>query len=365
MSVPDVEMEFTPGALEKVWKKLASGAPLTLRGTHRRKDGTTFPVELRLGVFESEGRRLMLALARDITQRQRAEEALRISEARFRTMIEQSPLSIQVLSPDGRTLQVNRAWEELWGVTLEDIKGYNLLEDRRLVDKGIMPYIQRGFAGEPSLVPPILYDLDESVPEPTNHEEHERWVRAFIYPVKDEAGDVREVVLIHEDITERKRAEEALRESEERIRMVIANAPVSLLALNREGVFTLAEGRALEALGFQPEQIVGMSIFEVYRDEPEILAHALHALGGQELSSIHVVTALGLMFEVRWSPVRDQSGGVASVIGVATDITERKRAEEALRESEQRFRSLVRNTSDIITVLDPDGAVLYQSPATE
>jgi PAS domain-containing protein len=91
-------------------------------------------------------------------------------------MIEQSPLSIQVLSPDGQALQVNRAWEELWGVTLQDIAGYNLLEDQQLVAKGLMPYIRRGFAGEPTLIPTAAYDPDETIPGLTSHEEPKRWV---------------------------------------------------------------------------------------------------------------------------------------------------------------------------------------------
>src|ERR687886_826981 len=166
------------------------------------------------GIVENESLLRIWGTQRDITERRWTEEALQISETRFRTMIEQSPLSIQILSPDGRTLQVNRAWEELWGVTLDDIAGYNLLEDRQLVAKGIMPYIQRGFAGEPTAIPPIVYDPDETIPGLTSREEPKRWVRAFIYPVKDEAGNVREVILMHEDITERKWAEEALKQSE-------------------------------------------------------------------------------------------------------------------------------------------------------
>src|SRR5215212_3335044 len=162
------------------------------------------------GIVENESLLRVWGTQRDITEREQAEEALQISETRFRTVIEQSPLSIQILSPDGRTLQVNRAWEELWGVTLDDIAGYNLLEDRQLVAKGIMPYIRRGFAGEPTAIPPIMYDPDESIPGLTSHEEPKRWVRAFIYPLQDEAGNVREVILMHEDITERKHAEEAL-----------------------------------------------------------------------------------------------------------------------------------------------------------
>jgi PAS domain S-box-containing protein len=170
----------------------------------------------------------------DITERRSIEEALQISEKRFRAIIEQLPLSIQILAPDGRTIQVNRAWEELWGVTLDDIADYNILEDHQLVQKGIMTYIQEGFAGERTLIPPVLYDPEETIPDLTSNVGPRRWVRAFIYPVVDEARNIREVILMHEDITGRKRAEEALRQSEELYRTVVEQAAENIFLVDAQ-----------------------------------------------------------------------------------------------------------------------------------
>lgn len=164
-----------------------------------------------------------------------------LDETRFRLLIEQSPFSTQVVATDGRTRHVNKAWEELWGLTLEDLEGYNLLEDSQLVEKGIMPYIRKGFAGEVSAIPAIQYDVARTLPGRAKRADARRWVKGFIYPVKDASGRIQELVLMHEDITEAKRLEEALRASEERLRALnaelelrVAQRTAELQAANRE-----------------------------------------------------------------------------------------------------------------------------------
>ncbi len=137
-------------------------------------------------------------------------EKLAASEHRFRSLVDQSPFSIQVLAPDGRTLQVNRAWETLWGISGSALAGYNILQDRQLADKGILSYIKRGFAGESLELPPVIYNPQDT-PELPGAPFRDRWVRAYIYPIKDEGGRVGEVILMHEDITERKRTDDAIR----------------------------------------------------------------------------------------------------------------------------------------------------------
>ena len=117
-----------------------------------------------------------------------------------------------------------------------------------------------------------------------------------------------------------------LRESEERLRTVVTSAPIVLFAINRDGMFTLSEGQGLEALGLAPGEVVGQSAFEIYRDVPQIVEDIRRALAGEIFTSI--VEVAGLAFESYYSPVRNDSGGVVGLIGVSTDITERKQAEE-------------------------------------
>ncbi|MEX2497132.1 MAG: PAS domain S-box protein [Woeseia sp.] len=143
-------------------------------------------------------------------ERKKAEEVLRQSEVRFRGLMEQAPFSIQMFAPDGRTVQVNRAWQELWGISFEEGLAYNILEDRQLEAKGVLQYVRRGFAGQATAIPAIQYNPNDTLPGATRYADPRRWLSAVIYPLKDSGGQVREVVLVHEDITVRKRLEEEL-----------------------------------------------------------------------------------------------------------------------------------------------------------
>ncbi len=149
--------------------------------------------------------RALEALRQERAEREQLAATRHVLETRLAALFEQSPVSIQILSTDGRTLKVNRAWESLFGLTLADIGDFNLLEDRQLLDLEIVPYIRRAFAGEITAVPAVFCDprlIFPSAGEPN-------WTMGLLYPVKDETGAVREVVLMHQDITALKQAEQS------------------------------------------------------------------------------------------------------------------------------------------------------------
>jgi len=124
----------------------------------------------------------------------------------------------------------------------------------------------------------------------------------------------------------RARAERLLVESQERLHTIVTNVPVVLFAADRKGVVTLSEGKGLEALGLKPGEIVGRSIFDVYRDAPQVLGSVHRALAGETFST--TVEVAGLTFETWYSPLWAKNGEVAGVTSVAVNITERKREEE-------------------------------------
>lgn len=172
-----------------------------------RRDGTTIWVENSVGLVNDQPESIPYyeGILKDITKRKQAEFALRESEERFRTIVEQSPISIQIVTPDGWTIRVNKAWEELWGVTAADMRSYNILHDRQVISLGMMPYVERGFAGETVLLPPVAYHTPESLKTGRR-----RWFQARIYPIMGEADKIRHVIIMYEDITDRQWATEDL-----------------------------------------------------------------------------------------------------------------------------------------------------------
>jgi PAS domain S-box-containing protein len=168
-------------------------------------------------------------------------------------------------------------------------------------------------------------------------------------------------------VNPRPRLAPALTEAERRLHTIVTKAPVIFFALDAEGVFTLSEGRALQKLGLQPGQVLGQSVFQLYRDQPAILEHVKRALSGEEFSDLDELPELGLSFETHWAPIYGTDGKLAGTIGVAVDISDRAKNEKARYEAETLYRSLVEQLSAVtyIAELGLEGEWLFVSPQIE
>ncbi len=287
------------------------------------------------GYYDEAGLAIHMAgITFDITARKQAEEALRKSEALYRQAIE-----VANAVPYHQTYHVNGKAvdydfigegihqiigygseefnETLWdslieeSVLLDDLEGYSWLEAIERVRSGLSPVWKCNHR---------IRARDGSI----------HWVFEAAVELRDEHGVSHGSIGTFQDITERKQAEEALRENEERYRTVVSNTPVVTFVTDEKGIFTLSEGKGLLKLGLQPGQVVGLSVFDVYRDYPSIVGAMKNALAGH--SQRDEVEVQGIVFDVFYSPIFDQQGKVTKVIGVSNDVTERKRAEEEIRQ---------------------------------
>jgi two-component system cell cycle sensor histidine kinase/response regulator CckA len=163
------------------------------------------------------------------------------------------------------------------------------------------------------------------------------------------------------DVTDRTRADAALRDAAQRLRAVISHAPIILFSFDQNGLYTLHEGKGVESLGLRPGQLVGQSVLARQRDTPGADDGIRRALGGEQMNGDFETG--GKSFDCTLVPIRNESGAVIGVTGVAVDISPRKRAEEALRASEARFRQIIEGSHDAVALLSDKLEVIYESRA--
>jgi PAS domain S-box-containing protein len=276
------------------------------------------------------------------------------SEHRYRQLFEQSPFSTQVFAPDGRAVAANAAWERLWGVHRQSLDGYNILEDPQLAAKGVMPLIQRAFAGEAVVTPPICYD-----PAETGKPGRVRQVRAHGYPVKDDAGTILEVVLVLEDISAQQEAEAALRESEERYRLLFEQANDAILVANDEGRYLDANHQAEALTGYSRNELLTMSLADLTPGEVSVRGQAMYqdfVRKGRMAGEYVIRRKDGSLVEVEFSVTRVAPGHYQSIL---RDVTARKQAERQLA----LYREIFAHAIDAVAVIDPQGRYLEQNDA--
>jgi PAS domain S-box-containing protein len=171
------------------------------------------------------------------------------------------------------------------------------------------------------------------------------------------------LIRAHESERHRRAVEAELRATEARLRTVMGGVPISLFMIDRGGVMTLASGAGLDSLGVDPTTAVGRSAFDVFARSPAMIDQLRRALGGKRVTDLIEID--GRTFATTLRPFGEFDGRPESVIGVATDLTDRQQMESALAESQQRFQVLVERISDLIYTLDAEGTVRFVTPSVE
>ena len=165
--------------------------------------------------------------------------------------------------------------------------------------------------------------------------------------VKDERRGVKATVLHIRDLTEE--IESAKRNVQlGTLRAVVNNLPVVLFALDASGTFILSEGGGLGALGLEPGQAVGSSVYSLYRDVPWLIDSVQRALAGQAFVGVGEVQ--GLVFESTYAPIRNGSGAITGILGLALDVTKRTRAEQEKEELIQKLHAALRLRDEFLSI---------------
>lgn len=173
--------------------------------------------------------------------RSRTEARVRAAEQRWKLLFEQSPLSIQIFAPDGQTIKFNQAWSDLFKLSDEHGYAFNPLLDPDLNASGAVHLIRQAFAGTPIKVPAVPFPINVDPPE-------HRWIGGVLYPVKNEEGQVLEVVVIHHDITEMKLAEQAMFEINQTLEQKVTERTQELVQTQGELAKALEQERELAEL---------------------------------------------------------------------------------------------------------------------
>ncbi|WP_052514951.1 PAS domain S-box protein [Dethiosulfatarculus sandiegensis] len=320
--------------------------------THRRYDGALFLAEVSLNVIEIAGELYELSITRDVTKRKQAEEALHESEYRFRSLLEQSPLSTLIFRADGALVFMNKAFSRLWNLTPEQVEyfytEYNIFRTSILRSQDISQTVKQAFAGKTAKTKPIFI---QSLPiqNPLFKETRfpPRWLVVFAYPVKDSKGNLKQVVLTYEDNTAAVQAEKRLRESEEKYRLLFEEAGVLVSVCDRQGRIIMVNNLLAGLLGKTPQELLGTPTdpisSEYFRNIKPIMDEVMDTGEKRRLEHSVVLANEKRFLLSSFQPVWASKGEITSAQVISQDITTRKQAEDAIQTMNQRLETMVEN----------------------
>ncbi|MDY0019315.1 MAG: PAS domain S-box protein [Anaerolineae bacterium] len=294
-----------------------------------------------------------LGMVQDITERKQAEKRLQESEAEYRLVFEHSPIGIFRFDNEGTITNCNDLFIRIIGSSREALIGLNLL---KLPDKRVVSAAQTALAGQSAIYEGDYHSITANKVTP---------IRALFTARITEKDKVYGGIGIMEDITERRRTEEALQHKTEEIEQFFMTALDLLCIADTDGYFRRVNPQWEEALGYTREELENHRFLDfVHPDDLESTLQAIATLSEQHPILNFTNRYLHRNGSYRWIEWRSSPAGEL-IYAAARDITARKQAEEALRESEERYRLLAENTVDVIWTMDAAGRFTYVSPSVE
>ncbi|MGA3144968.1 MAG: PAS domain S-box protein [Verrucomicrobiota bacterium] len=301
------------------------------------RDGRKIAVEFVSNVYQAGDKKVIQCNIRDITERKKAEDAVRESERRFQTLADISPAGIFQTDAQGQTTYVNPRWCQISGLSATDALGDGWLRAVHPEDRG---KLVQGWQAATQMQSISKADYRFVHPDGTIS-----WVLGQAVPEKDHTGRIVGYVGAVTDITERKQAEVALRASEGKFSKVFHSSPVPMiLSTIKEGRYLDVNAEFLKMFGWSREEVIGHTAFELnIWVNPEDRAAVISKV--KENGSVHnfeldVRAKSGQIRRVLWTVEAAVIGDERCFLGTLLDINERKRMEEALRQSEATLRGV-------------------------
>lgn len=336
---------------------------------YRHKDGSTVWVRCRgLAIRDETGKPVrMLGAHNDLTEQMRADEAQHLAATRYRQLVENASSVILELDTQGVIRFVNSHGEKIFGYSKDEILGKNIVGL-------IVPRIESTGRDLAAMIRKIVttpeeYEVNEN--ENLCKDGSRRWLHWSNKALRDEQGHVLGVLGVGTDITRRKKAERALELSRERFRTLVENMPVMIHAHDAKRNVVFWNNESQRVLGYTAEEMINnpRAMEKLYPD-PAYRRYVLTRLHDErvEFRDVELIMRAkdGSDVVVNWSNISPSCPVPGwPVWEVGRDVTARKQAQQALEESEAKYRLLADNAADVIWTMDPFHNVTYISPSIE
>jgi len=350
MTVEDIRPREDVPALRKLLKESGTGFENCGMWRHRKKDGSLIDVEIKTHGLELAGGLACIVLAQDVTEQLRAENALRRSEALNQSILQSSLDCIVTMSEAGEIVEFNRAAEQVFGISRAKAVGRPIAELINPTDlqvehkRGLAQYLATG--GERIICRRIrttaLRSNGEVFP-----------VELSVVPL--EVDGERHFTAFLRDMTLAVSAEQELQRTMELLQAVADGTTDAVFVKDRHGRYLLFNKAAAKFTGREVDEVLGKNDTFVYGDERgrKVMENDRLVMQSNQPHTVEdELTAAGITrcYHSTKAPLRDAQGNVVGMIGIARDITERKRMESTLRASEERYRSIVEHSPDVMFV---------------
>jgi len=345
MSIKDIEATENPEQISQRIKKIVAQGSDRFETQHKQKDGKLIDIEISVNYFNT-GEGQMFIFVRDITERKKQEQALANEATRRRILIEQSSDGIVILDQNGAVFEANRRFAEMLGYYPEEMSQLNVWDWEYLYP------------------PERVLEMIRTIDEAGDHfETRHRRKDGSVYDVEISTsgttyGGQKLVFCVCRDITERKRMEQALRESEEKFSVAFRSSPEMIIITDVENnKYLEINDNYANAIGYSREEVMSHKVDEFQKiwvkpEELKKMTNLMQTQGKVKNEEFSFRTKSGEIRQWMCSAEMVTIGGKQCMLAVSLDITGRKRIEKALRESEEKFSAAFHSSPDMIIITD-------------